>query len=86
MNKSKCCNADVHSKGGNMSLRIYYCNNCKQKVIPIKGAPPPSPRKKNKLEVIITKELITDIQHICSWYQGRNIDKCERVKKFINSL
>lgn len=26
--KSKCCNSKIIGKGGNESLRLYYCSKC----------------------------------------------------------
>ena len=29
------------------------------------------------------KELLADIQHVCAWYQGRDVDRCVRVEEWI---
>ena len=36
--------------------------------------------------IVLTKELIEDMYHVCTWYQGRSVDRCINVEKYLDSL
>jgi len=42
--------------------------------------------KDNPMPSINKEQLIKDINHVCAWYQGRNVDACERVETYAKLL
>lgn len=30
--------------------------------------------------------IVKDLNHVCAWYQGRDVDACERVEAYAKSL
>lgn len=32
---------------------------------------------------ILNSSIKKDILHVCTWYQGRDVDACERVEKWV---
>ena len=36
------------------------------------------------VQVNITKDILDAIQHVCTWYQGRDIDLCNKVEKWVD--
>ena len=30
--------------------------------------------------------IVKDLNHVCAWYQGRDVDACKRVEAFAKSL
>jgi len=39
--------------------------------------------KINNMRVEINEELLRDIYHVTAWYQGREVDRMERVDEFV---
>ena len=39
-----------------------------------------------ELQVKITTETLDAIQHVCTRYQGRDVDACEKVEKWVEEI